>query len=280
MFMWRLKALLLCLVMAWPAVAEDRFAQHLVGLRKRLPGPEFRTTLAPPFVVVGDLSSEELDRYARTTVGWAVKHLKSLYFNREPAEILDVWLFKDAASYQRNVRRLTGSDPTTPYGFYSPRHGGLFMNIHTGGGTLVHELVHPFVHTNFPACPDWFNEGLASLYEQSDEKNGHIWGLTNWRLAGLQQAIKARSLGTFKRMTELTDSKFYEDDRGNNYAQARYLCLYLQEKGKLTDFYHRFLAASPQDPSGYKTLGMVLGVKDMAEFQKSWENWVLELRFD
>ena len=47
-------------------------------------------------------------------------------------------------------------------------HGGVIgqiMNIATGGGTLVHEIVHPYVEANFPGCPAWFNEGLGSLYE-------------------------------------------------------------------------------------------------------------------
>ena len=35
------------------------------------------------------------------------------------------------------------------------------MNISTGGGTLVHEIVHPFIEANFPACPPWLNEGLG-----------------------------------------------------------------------------------------------------------------------
>ena len=48
------------------------------------------------------------------------------------------------------------------------------MNISTGGGTLVHEIVHPFIQSNFPNCPSWFNEGLGSLYEQCRERNGKI----------------------------------------------------------------------------------------------------------
>ena len=59
-----------------------------------------------------------------------------------------------------------------------------------GGGTLVHEIVHPFMRANFPACPAWFNEGLASLYEQSAEKDGHIRGLINWRYTALEKAVK------------------------------------------------------------------------------------------
>ncbi len=66
------------------------------------------------------------------------------------------------------------------------------MDISTGGGTLVHEIVHPFIEANFPNCPPWLNEGLGSLYEQSGEVQGRIHGFTNWRLHGLQADIKAR----------------------------------------------------------------------------------------
>ena len=38
------------------------------------------------------------------------------------------------------------------------------LGTSTGGGTLVHEIVHPFMRANFPNCPSWFDEGLASLY--------------------------------------------------------------------------------------------------------------------
>ena len=51
------------------------------------------------------------------------------------------------------------------------------MNIDTGGGTLVHEIVHPFIAANFPECPAWFNEGLASLYEQCGDHRGPDLGL-------------------------------------------------------------------------------------------------------
>jgi hypothetical protein len=153
------------------------------------------------------------------------------------------------------------------------------MNIATGGGTLVHEIVHPFMRANFPECPDWFNEGLASLYEQSEDRGGHIRGRTNWRLAGLQQAIRDGNLSSFEGLTATTADQFYNQDRGSNYAQARYLCYYLQERGLLVKFYQEFVAGRKDDPTGYKTLQKVLGEKDMAAFQKRWEAYVLGLRF-
>ena len=153
------------------------------------------------------------------------------------------------------------------------------MNIATGGGTLVHEIVHPFVAANFPRCPAWFNEGLGSLYEQSGEMNGEIHGYTNWRLAGLQKAIRAGKLPSFESLCGTSDTEFYEKDRGTNYAQARYLCYYLQQKGLLQSYYGRFLASRDDDPTGYKTLKAVLRREDMDKFQKEWEAFVMKLRF-
>jgi hypothetical protein len=153
------------------------------------------------------------------------------------------------------------------------------MNIATGTGTLVHEIVHPFVRANFPKCPAWFNEGLGSLYEQCGEREGHIVGYTNWRLAGLQRAIKLNAVPSFKELTGTTDYGFYGEDKGTNYAQARYLCYYLQEKGKLTKFYRDFVANQKDDPTGYMTLAKTLGEKDMADFQRKWEEFVTRLTF-
>jgi hypothetical protein len=153
------------------------------------------------------------------------------------------------------------------------------MNIATGGGTLVHEIVHPFVEANFPDCPPWFNEGLGCLYEQCGEEHGRITGYTNWRLAGLKDAIRADTLPTFEELTAMDEAAFYGGSRGDNYAQARYLLYYLQEKGLLRRYYRAFHAAREKDPTGYRTLVSLLGEKDMAAFQKSWCDFVLRLRY-
>ena len=269
------KLCILLLLMAIPGSADDQMASHLSSLEKRLPGPEFIYTVQPPFVVVGDLDRAELEDYSRGTVRWAVRLLKAEYFSLDPEHTLDVWLFKDAESYRKNVRKLTGSSPDTPYGFYSREHRGLFMNIHTGGGTLVHELVHPFLEANFPQCPPWFNEGLASLYEQCGEKGGRIWGYTNWRLAGLQTAIRERKLGSIPRLFGLDERDFYRDERANNYAQARYLCLYLQHQGVLREYYRHLRAGRESGPA----LQALLGFREWAPFQKKWEDWVLGLTY-
>lgn len=260
-------------------IADTDFDQHVELLKKKLPSSDFTIIVQRPFVVIGDEPAAAVKEHSERTVKWAVDKLKQDYFSQDPKEILDIWLFKDSASYEKNAVLLFGEKPTTPYGYYSSRHRALVMNISTGGGTLVHEIVHPFVEANFPECPAWLNEGLGSLYEQCGEVNGHLHGYTNWRLPGLQAAIKARTVITFKELTSLDSNKFYDDERGDHYAQARYLCYYLQQNGLLAKFYREFHAHQKEDASGYITLRRILGPRiNMNVFQKQWETFVLGLR--
>jgi len=289
---WVLGAVLMVSVGLWALVAFDvrlsgndetvgtaAFAAHLARLKGKVPSG-FTVVAQPPFVVVGDESPRLVRLRAANVVKWTVDKLKQDYFQRDPQEIIDIWLFKDEASYRKHTRLLFNDNPTTPFGYYSSHHHALIMNIATGGGTLVHEIVHPFMRANFAACPDWFNEGMASLYEQCTEKDGHIHGLTNWRLAGLQEAIKAKKTISFQKLTAMADGEFYGGETySSHYAQARYLCYYLQEKGLLVKFYHEFAANAQADPTGHETLKRVLGEDDMEAFRVKWEKFVLGLRF-
>jgi hypothetical protein len=230
-------------------------------------------------VVIGNEQPEIVRLRAERTVRWAVERLKKDFFSEDPNDILDIWLFKDARSYRYYAQRLFGDNPTTPYGYYSERNKALVMNIATGGGTLVHEIVHPFMDANFPACPAWFNEAMGSLYEQSSNRAGHIIGLTNWRLKGLQEAIREKRVPSFETLTSTSSYEFYEQDPGTHYSQARYLAYYLQEKDLLIRYYQAFRDNVATDPTGYQTLQKILAQPDMQAFQQQWQSWVLTLQF-
>ncbi len=135
--------------------SDAAYAKHLAALRTRLASKQLghlQIRIEDPFVVIGDGSEEDLAASAQT-VRWAADRLEQDFFTHRPTQILDVFLFTRAATYEHGVRALTGSSPSTPYGFYSRHHRGLFMNIATGGGTLVHEIVHPYVEADFPEAP-------------------------------------------------------------------------------------------------------------------------------
>lgn len=279
--------LLLCIgivpVMAAPdktgETTQQALADEAMKVREQL-GEAFTVVVQPPFVVAGDESPEVVQRRAQRTVGWAVERLKRRFFEHDPDHIITIYLFKDRESYLKHTEGLWDETPSTPYGYYSPGERVMAMNIATGGGTLVHEIVHPFVAANFPKAPAWLNEGLGSLYEQSAQRDGEIIGLTNWRLAGLQRAIRDDKLGPLTDLLATSTKDFYGDDAGRNYAQARYLLMYLQEHSLLNKFYHAFHDAREADPTGVATLKHVLDEDDLDAFERRWRKWVMGLRFE
>ena len=93
-------------------------------------------------------------------------------------------------------------------------------------------------------------------------------------------AIRDGAVPTFEKLCSTTTEQFYDRDRGTNYAQARYLCYYLQEHDLLVKFYRAFHRNVASDPTGVESLKSVLGEEDLSAFQKRWEKYVLDLEFE
>jgi hypothetical protein len=234
--------------------------------------------VAPPFVVAGNGTPAQLARYRDGTLLAAERALEATFFAKPPAEPILVLLFESEGPYRRLSKKWLEDDNVSHYGFYRPWDHIMVMNVSTGLGTLVHELTHALIAPDFPAVPSWFNEGLASLFEQCSLGNNTITGHENWRLPALQAAIKGNKLRSFKELAE--DPDFYgEPSRGLNYAQARYLMFYLQEKGLLVRYYKTYRDGIANDPTGLKSLEKVIGPEKLPDFEKQWRKWVLTLRF-
>ena len=73
-----------------------------------------------------------------------------------------------------------------------------------------------------------------------------------------------------------TRDQFYEANY-DAYAYARYLVYYLQEQGKLQEFYKKFLADT-KDLTGATALEAVLG-EDLETFEPKWRKWVLAIPY-
>lgn len=236
----------------------------------------FHIVAEGPWLLVGDGGAAEVEA-RRKTVAWTTQQLRADFFPRDPPDVWTIWLFADDASYVGHTEAFFGRTPHTPYGYADGERRALVMNIGTGGGTLVHELVHPFIDANLPGCPPWINEGLASLYEHVGERGGHIWGFPNWRLPGLQVAIREGDLPSLRWLTAATPDEFYGESGGTNYAMARYLMQYLQDEGHLRPFVAAYTAGRGADPTGYQTLLDTVGADDVAAFSARWEAWALGL---
>lgn len=231
---------------------------------------------AGPFLVAGHLDTADLED-CTATIERCRKALHQQFFDREPEGLFAVYLLPDNDSYDAFCVRFTGSHPTSKYGFFLPSRRSLVMNIGTGTGTLVHEMTHALMEADFPKAPAWFNEGLASLFEQSTTSGGKIRGLVNWRLPQLQEALEDGTFLTWKKLTGFSGGDFYGDGSKLRYATARYLCLWLQEQGKLEAFYEKFRDGAEKDPSGWEALSAVLDGKT-EEAEAAWREWAGKLK--
>ena len=276
-----LVALLLLAALAWtprPARAEPtqkELEARRSALEKRLDGKGFTVVVEPPFVVVGDEGAARVRARASGFLRWTVTLLEKDWFDKRPDKIIEVWLFKNERTYRKGAKQFFDDEPETPYGYYSPADDALVMNIGPGAGTLSHELVHPYMEANFPQVPAWFNEGVASLYEQPRERDGKLVGTTNWRLPNLQKELRAKETPPLATLLATTTDEFYGADY-DAYAMARFLCQYLQDRGKLRAFYDRFVA-DDDDRTGKAALEAVLGT-DLEVFDQTWRAWVMALR--
>jgi len=230
------------------------------------------------FFVASNDTMQKFIEYQQT-VTRVFRYLYEDYFTRKPERPIRVYLFRDKSSYDSYCRSTYEKPPSTPYGFYMSRERKMVMNISTGTGTLAHELVHPLLSEDFPGVPSWFNEGFASLFEQSGERKGKMAGFVNWRLPKLRQLLKINRGVPLADLMKTTTEQFYgEDDRGVHYATARYFCLYLQDHDLLIPFFKEFKASASEDPTGAKSLQKVTG-KTPAELEPIWRDWVLGLKY-
>lgn len=256
---------------------EQECRERGVELARKL-GDEGRVLVRSPFVIGGDLSDAQLRSWYERTIAPAARAMARTYFDTPPDRPMTVLLFSTEANYEHFARELYGDEGISVFGYYKPVSRTLVMNISTGGGTLVHELTHALMAFDFPDVPDWFNEGLASLHEQCRflADDAGIEGLVNWRLALLQKTIAAGRLRPIEAM--LAGDDFRGELEGVNYAQARYLCMYLQERELLVEFYERFRDARRDDPHGVATLRRVLGNRSWTEINEDFQTWAAGLK--
>ncbi len=106
-----------------------------------------------------------------------------------------------------------------------------------------------------------------------------ILGHSNWRLPELQDALKDGTYSPISALIKTDDDSFYGDSSSFYYAQARYLCQYLQDKNLLKKFYRKFRDDFEKDKTGKKFLEEVTGMKT-GKLDAEFREWVKELKYE
>ncbi len=201
-------------------------------------------------------------------------------FGKKPSQAISVYLFPEGQGYEAFCKKKYAAPCIAHYGFYQPGDRYMVMNIGLGIGTLTHEIVHPLVETDFPEAPTWLNEGIASVFEAPViTKPGEIHGVKNWRHPRLKRALTTpaeREHARLDVMFAMRDDVFRGDGEDLHYAMARYLCQWLDERGKLWAFYQRWRDTVATDPSGEKAFKEIVGMTP-GEANPLWTKWTLAL---
>lgn len=256
---------------------RKRLAREKFGKKVRLRVVEkvFLAVGAPP------MNKRDFDRSL-----WIMRKSTTAYLNgrfgQRPARAVSVYLFPGKRPYNKFCKKEYGGCGT-PYGVYYHRDRRIVMNMRPGLGTLTHELVHPFVETDFPDAPEWLNEGIASLFERpSFPEDGEIRGRTNWRLPRLVSAIRSddeeeRKRARLHRVFSMSDDEFRGDHEDLHYAMGRYICQWLDKNDQLWPFYQAYRDGYADDTNGVKAFEEVVG-KTPAQANDEWLRWVARLK--
>lgn len=230
------------------------------------------------FLLVSNLSLNETISLSKNSVERAYRCFYNNYFEKEPTDVIAVFLFKDDNTYRYWADKLYGdNDDLSPFGYYKQSKKAMLMNIAKGSGTLIHEMTHSLVRYDFPDIPSWFNEGLGSLYERCSLDSDEILGHVNWRLPTLVKSINNESYKSLRALMSTDDETFYGEESGLNYSHARYFCMYLQEKGILKRYYKKFRDNFTNDETGISFAEEILN-KSITEIEKDYKTWVLTLK--
>jgi len=254
------------------------FTEKIKDLKTNL-GSEFTIESHLYFVIASNLGKSETQRIIDNTITAAYESFYNDYFKQKPTDITTILLFKDDESYRYWAKKLYDDTDLSRFGYYKPSKKVMLMNISTGTGTLVHEMTHALVRFDFPDIPSWFNEGLGSLYERCSINNGVIMGYVNWRLPSLQEAIENSSYTSLDKLLSTDEDEFYGSGSDFNYAQARYFCLYLQEKGQLRNFYKSFRDNYAEDKTGKRFLEQTLSM-NLKDIDKQFVEWAKTLKYE
>jgi len=241
-------------------------------------GPRGRAIVRPPFVVAGLTSEAELDAWHRDLVAPAARAMAAEYFDRAtPDEPITVLLLSSDKDYRSSARALFGDEDVSSFGYYRPHLRTILVNLGRGSSGLRHELTHALMAFDFPAAPEWLNEGLASLHEDGQVRpdGAGIDGAVNWRLELLQEAAGRGRLLTLPDF--FREGDFQGSGKGLGYAQARYFCLYMQRRGVLREFYRRFRDEPGDDPTGAALVAAAFSGRCWGEIDADFCAWTMSL---
>lgn len=188
---------------------------------------------AEEFLVLSLSTQRSAEEHYKKGVQPFATYFKTKFAFTKPQQYLTVLLTEnpfDLIEATNILYPTAGLKPYAPFlGYYNEKDNLIAANGgRQGYGTLLHELIHAYLHTDYPDCPIWLNEGLASLYERTEWTNHELRGIPNWRF----DRLNASDFVPLEQL--LTDINAHQ----YNLAHIRMLLLYFDNRLDIGAFYH------------------------------------------
>jgi len=153
------------------------------------------------------------------------------------------------------------------------------LTIQTGI-ILTHEFTHALHHADQLAHnqthPVWIKEGLATLFETSQLRDGRLEPLHNFRLRAIQRAVRQNQTIPLRTFLSMKQSE-YMNKSGQCNPQGRYVMMFLHDRGLLKDWYDAYTATYTQDRIGALAMEKVFG-QGIEYLDRDWKTWIDQLR--
>jgi hypothetical protein len=195
----------------------------------------------------------------------------SEYGMRPPSFLITVYFAEDRTQLSELARKLHGIELAPGSIGYSFPADQSMVGWADGKayGTFAHELFHIMVRNNFGDIPPFLDEGMAALYEVSGFEGRRAVGAGNWRGVILRKSWAARP--SIKDVVQMNRSAFDGitgpsgqlvpgESQSVNHATARYLMLYLQQRGELLTVYKAFLNRRVNDRPAAQSVALLESV--------------------
>jgi hypothetical protein len=254
-----------------PARAHAAEAKAIAEMWQKRLGPGYETRIDPArhIVFVSALDRRTFD-YAVQRLAACLDAQRTCLFAEPLAWNLTVVL-PTVADY----RQLTPSPKAL--GYYNTATRTL-VSVRLGD-VLLHEFTHALHHNDQVSAgqrhPAWIIEGLATLFQDSEIRDGRIEPRLGLGLEAVQAAARAKKVLSLAALAEMGAASFTAEAEAA-YVHARFVMLYLHRQGKLGAFYEAYKGGYAADPRGTAALEKALG-KPLSEIQKDWREWVLGL---
>lgn len=236
--------------------------------QQRTPG--FEVVVYEHFVLASRSghSRDTMDRMAKYLEQY-IRFLERQYSVSLPKTFVTVYMVPTSDDLIKHAERLHGlrvSRVTFGYSFRDDMSVIVAIPNEFLIGTIMHELFHLAVRSNFGDIPQWLDEGMAGLYEVSKFQSEEVLGIPNWRgkvLASLMHrrpTVKQLVVSDWFAFEQVELATQLQSDQYNDsppaeqmaamLATARYFTFYLQEKGKLKLVFQDLQKLTPGNGSG------------------------------